>query len=223
MHPRKFLYFLTSFFLMLCFDNSVLASGKNSYFLWNQLRYENEFSNNFSLGAQIQLRYSFDVSRLKEEQLNLFYSYFNQWGRFGFIYTIGSENGYMSLRELRYALEYEPSPVILSGSLSYSVRFRQELRNFEAYNSDAFRFRVRNELKYALDFKSKLSLVASSEVNFYSNNYVSGAQGFSSHRTIIGFEVTRTTVRWEFFYVNDYRITQQGIENRHALNISLIL
>lgn len=209
------------FLFSLFFSQESRAVSSQKYYFWNQLRYENENFENRNFGAQLQYRYDITNHMLAEEQLNLFYSSFNKLGRFGFIFTIGTKYGYSDLREFRYALEYQTKEITISKLLNYNVRIRQEVRDFTAYDTQAFRFRVRNELVMPTTLKN-MNLSLSSELNFYLNEYSIDADGFSSHRTIIGLSKSLPAVEWNFSYINDYKEEIENHEMRHILNVGLI-
>ena len=211
------LQLLLFFSVILSVSCRALGSDNDSQ-IWSILRYNHNW-NSLEFSAQLQLRYTLGDGKLYEEQFNPAVQYSTDHGNVGFIFTLGTINGFESRREYRYALEYE-FVIFENDSFIYETRFRQELRNFTGVNEHAHRFRVLNELSFKkYDFKGYKPFI-SSEFNFYLNDFDSSdneGTGVSSHRTIVG--VTRAFKDHDltFSYVHDYGVRMGLDEIRHVL------
>ena len=190
---------------------------------WSIFRYTGDI-NSFRLGAQLQLRYTFDGEKLYEEQINPSIHYVNDYGTFGFIFTLGTNDGFETRKEYRYALEYEFSAVVTSDFV-YEIRFRQELRDFKGVSEPAHRFRVLNEIIFIeANFKEFYPFI-SSEFNFYLNDFNEADRietGISSHRTIVGIVKSYEKYSLVISYIHDYGVFVGRDRVRHVLSGTFI-
>lgn len=195
------------------------AAVENENQVWSILRYEKNYSQ-ATFGVQLQNRYDNSDGKVFEEQLNLNGSYKVGAWLINFIATLGTQDLYDQIREIRYALETERD-FLLGSDWNYNLRVRQELRDFKKVTQLAHRFRIRNEIGKEFQSLWGTEISLSSEFNFYLNNYVSDVEGFSSHRTILGG--TRAWAGYDIglAYLNDYRKNPGADEVRHVLLLSL--
>lgn len=199
------------------------ADVENDSQMWSIFRYNHNIGA-FELGAQMQLRYTFGDGKLYEEQLNPSVHYKTDYGDFGFIFTLGTNDGFESRREYRYAVEYE-FVAAQNSQMTYEVRLRQELRDFTGVEEQAHRFRLLNEVTMKkINFRG-FSPSLSSEFNVYINDFDEldeTPQGLSSHRTILGFTKSYQGYDLTVSYVHDYGVRFGEDEVRHVLSGTLI-
>lgn len=205
--------------LLNVFCSAWAFASPSNFHTWSVLRYSHD-SGDYEFGGQLQHRYRFDTDKLFEEQLNLFVDRHLGEYELTFIFTLGSQNGYDRLREVRYALEVERDFQELRAWV-YNLRLRHETRDFKSNPDLAHRFRVRNEFRYEIESSSIDGIFVNGELNIYLNNYQPEAAGFSSFRTIIGVSGSCDSYQWGLAYLNDHRQSPIQIENRHVLQMSL--
>ena len=97
--------------LLAFFPTEAVSNIDDDTQIWSVFRYTHDV-NFFRLGAQLQLRYRFEEDKIYEEQINPSIHYANDYGTFGFIFTLGTNYGFETRREYRDDLEYEFSAVI---------------------------------------------------------------------------------------------------------------
>lgn len=211
---------LLLFFFTLLQPISLHAQNQTSHQAWGIFRYQKQVEYH-NLGAQLQLRYNFESEKLYEEQVNLSYHRSNRYGEWGGIFTLGTEDGFSKNKELRYAFEWE-SHSLKQKSWSYTIRLRQEFRDFSNEDYLVYRSRMRNQINYQLPQHSDLSVSLSSEFNFYWNAFTNQGSGFSSHRTILSLDFDKNWGEYELGYIHDYREFLTTVENRHILAFTLV-
>lgn len=208
------LFSFTLFFQHLSFANEDLQA-------WMLLKKELQIKAKINLSIQGQWRFSEDVSSLTEEQVNLRLSKQKTNTSYAFLFTLGTINTYERVREFRYALEvekrYQLSPLFL-----YSLRLRQEARDFRILQEWAHRFRLRNHFSLKLSDAYFSNLFFSNEFNVYLNSFSNIDAGFSSHRVIVGLLKKRNddVKSWSLAYVHDLQIIENPNFTRHVLQAS---
>jgi hypothetical protein len=208
-------------FLLLCFlslPNLARANDDDTQ-AWSIFRYNHSLGS-WRFGGQLQLRYTFGDNKLYEEQLNPSLHYESKYGEFGFIFTLGTNDGFESRREYRYAFEYELI-AMKTRHFELMIRFRQELRDFAGLNDYAHRFRILNEITSRQVNLSGYKPFLSSEFNIYLNDFDERdrtPEGLSSHRTIFGFSKKFNNYDFNISYVHDYAVRFGEDEVRHILS-----
>ena len=155
--------------ILLLAPSFSLASVENKSQAWSILRYTYNYSEDF-VGGQLQNRYYVDQGEGFEEQLNLFFGSYWKDIEYKLIGTLGTQNAYKKIRGIRLAFEGEKD-FKLSSRFVYSLRLRQEVRDFREVDDLAYRFRVRNEMSHSLMGAWFSGLSLSSEVSIYLNDY----------------------------------------------------
>lgn len=206
-----FLFFLLNW-------NAILASTSEEGFLWGIFRYQRPVRNN-EFSWQLQLRHDFGERRLVEEQFNFQWNKKTSMGDFGLLLTLGTADQFKIWRERRYALQWE-NDFYKKGRWDYSLRLRQEFRDFRTEKDLAYRFRLRNEVSYL--FYRVWWLNLSSEFNWYQNSLSTNAPGFASHRSIFGVIHKVPTIEFAIQYIYDYRSARWGKLHRHILSTTVI-
>jgi hypothetical protein len=170
----------------------------------------------------VQHRYDLGVEYLFEEQLNVIYSRSLWGGQGAVLLTLGTQNGYQKLREWRYALQWQKAMFGTHRS-HYSLRFRQEARDFTDFMDWAHRFRLRNHWRYRLRTGSPWFGVVSSEFNIYLNKGGWGEAGFASHRSLLGIQRRSAKASWTILYLHDYRKIFDFEDHRHVIQVQFSL
>ena len=205
--------------LALLSSSTGFAVEEHNAHIWSIFRYEGQ-AQGYGYSAQLQHRYRFDKEKLFEEQVNLAASKETSHGVWTTIATVGTVDGYQRLNELRIAGQWERDFEIAKAWV-YSLRFRQEFRQFSDVDEVAPRFRIGNEVERLLSGGRSLSL--NQEINIYQTDYIDEASGFASLRTILSYEFPFKNEVASASYLNDYREDKVPTEMRHVLLLTFVI
>ncbi len=205
--------------LITAFTTPSFAKMSSDTQSWKTLSFKTKLQN-LRLAVQTEVRYSEENTQIFEEHIKPYLGYKTSVGEFGFVFSYLTSDSFSKEFEKRYAFQYG-FKAIKNYYIDYKIRYRYEFRDFKDQPEIAQRTRLRNQVKLSALKAYKWIPFISSELNFYLNDTSKGLKGFSSHRTLVGFQRNFKKFNLSIGYINNYKVKNKDSNMTQALGLGL--